>query len=297
MLLIHPGFHKTGTTYLQQSVFSDESIFNKMGDQTFIANAIEREHPFFFDADEARRTFEANFPVSKSKINVISSETLCGNPFFGSRDAAENAERISKVYPEAKIIFTIREQVACAKSLYKQYIKMGGGAGPERFFKPKNYPQFYGFHPLTLDFGLLIARYAALFDGGVLVLPQELLQHDPQAFYSHLGEFLGRDLSSFRPLKGIDSASPVASQLRTFRLANLFMDTPINPDFKIRSRMIGRAIRYLALHIRLGGRAREDEIARAFRTAWEYDYSRGNAIAQRFCPVPIARYGYDVHAA
>ncbi|TRD11660.1 sulfotransferase [Erythrobacter insulae] len=293
-LFIHPGFHKTATTFLQKSVFSDAAIFNSLGTPEQISHLIERPHPLVFDCDLVRRDLDRVMPLSSDRINILSSETLCGNPFFGSRDAVETAARLCNIYPEAHILFTVRHQRSAASSLYKQYIKMGGNASPQDFFDPDEVPQFYFFDPITLDYGRTVEAYANLFGGRVCVLPYELLKQRPAEFFDQLGEYMGFYRTDLDAPAATQSVSPSSRQVAAYRYANLFSHSPINPDMKIGPQVLGRAIRFAANRFLTGSKPATCPISDAFEKVNRHDFAAGNRTLQKFCPVPLDQFGYHV---
>lgn len=296
-IFIHPGFHKTATTFLQLAVFSDDTVFNSLGTPEAISAIIERPHPFVFDARLARDAIERSTPLVEDRPNILSSETLCGNPFFGSRDVLENARRVAEVFPQASVLFTVRGQRGAASSLYKQYVKMGGLASPRTFFARQDVPQFYSFDPITIDYGLTVDAYAKLFSDRVLVLPQELMKRDPDAFFAELGRFLGTDLQKFSIAPRKQSPSPSAKQISAYRAANLFSDDPINPDIKIGPAILARGIRSAANRLLPSKDKKPCPIAATFEEVCSYDFAPGNRILQHYCPVDLAGLGYDLAAA
>lgn len=85
-VLIHPGFHKTGTTYLQEVVFADGENFAQPWPRQLIYDHIVDPHEFAFDAEASRAAFAAlRAQVPSGALPVLSEEGLCGNPFNGAR--------------------------------------------------------------------------------------------------------------------------------------------------------------------------------------------------------------------
>jgi hypothetical protein len=88
--LIHIGYHKSGTTWLQQEVFCQRSLgfCAPWGRQSHLA--IDRfviVNPFQFNAGEARRQFMAGLrqAADDNLVPVITSADLCGHPPNRSR--------------------------------------------------------------------------------------------------------------------------------------------------------------------------------------------------------------------
>ena len=103
-LFIHTGYPKTATTFLQHQ------IFERIPNVKYI------------------RPFNENFVINKNCVNIISDESLTGFPYHGGKanDQYLIADKIKKIFPNAKIIVTTREPNGWLRSLYSQYIRNGG---------------------------------------------------------------------------------------------------------------------------------------------------------------------------
>ena len=145
-LLVHPGFHKTGTSWLQKQLFSDARLFNKLFDHREIHDLMVKPHDLVFDAEGVRQAIDQRRSAPDNPvIDVISSETLCGSPFTGRRASAAIANRLAQTTGPAKVLITIREQGAMLKSTYLQYVKRGGRMSLADFvgYQPEpDYPTF-----------------------------------------------------------------------------------------------------------------------------------------------------------
>lgn len=291
-LMIHPGFHKTGTTYLQKEIFSQDQFFQLLARSDEIAEIIERPSDLEYSSEEALQNIQTQFGFDSNKPNILSSETFCGNPFFGSREAKALADRLFDTFGTAKILFTVREQRSSARSLYKQYVKMGGLARPESFFRNKYIPQFGSFRPETLNYGNLVDYYANLFGTeNILVLAQEQLRNDAGTFFDSLGAFLGTDLRDIAVPPSI-MASPSVAQLRLYRLSNLFLTKPINPDLKFGPAIIGTGLQKFANLALPNKDRRPDKLDQIISDSIGTEYTYGNEILQKFCDVDLSSLGY-----
>src|SRR5437667_12441685 len=94
-VLIHPGFHKTGTTFLQDDVFTDRRLFRVLWSHGEIDRFVVKPHDLDFDASTALHDLDARRrAASRGIVDVVSSEILCGQPFTGSRDSVTQARRL-----------------------------------------------------------------------------------------------------------------------------------------------------------------------------------------------------------
>lgn len=200
--LIHIGYMKTATTYLQNSVFSDETTGFGLpgGDQSraTFCDAIILNDGFTFDADAARQRLQnLDKPVhARGLLPVWSEESLTGDPNAGRYDAFVNAERLRETLPNSKIFVTIREQKALARSHYAECLHSGGtirtkgyfGTGSESLSMTPKLRHEY------LQYDRLVQHYVNSFGAeNVLVLPQELLRSSPVYYFDKLSDFLDLD--------------------------------------------------------------------------------------------------------
>ncbi|MEE9433099.1 MAG: sulfotransferase domain-containing protein [Sphingorhabdus sp.] len=290
---MHPGFHKTGTTFLQYKVFNQELVFHRLGNHVEAAEIFESPSDLSYSASSALDQLSDLCSFSSDKPNILSSETLCGNPFFGSREAKTIANRLHLTFGEVKILFTVREQTAAARSLYKQYVKMGGLSSSKKFFDAKSTSQFHRFNWETLNYGLLVDHYAKLFGHErILVLTQEQLKKSPVEFYKSLGRFSGANLDGINFESEPYAPSPSMMQLQAFRLSNLFMELPINPDLKIGPEVFGSVIRKAARFLLPNNDRRPDKLDNIIADRIGDRFATGNQILQKYSPADLSQLGY-----
>lgn len=198
--LIHIGYPKAASTWLQQSLFNDEQtgFFAPWGlpsyesiEQFIIANG------FRFSAKEVRQKFETGLQeaAQRNLIPVISEEFLIGHQVEGKYWGKDVADRLNSTFPEAKILMVIREQKSEILSSYRQYIRRGDAASLSRFIGvgETRKPGIGAICQLDyFEYDLAIAYYHQLFGAdNVLVLPFEVLVKDPQTASQKIIEFAG----------------------------------------------------------------------------------------------------------
>jgi hypothetical protein len=200
--LIHIGLHKTGTTWMQMRLFVDREIGFDMpwprGRERAILMFVNAP-PFSFDAQATRQAFAEGMAECERQglVPVISHEGLSGRPIEGIYDGHSVAQRLHSVFPEGRVLITIREQRSMMKSLYRQYIRQRGIGGPEHFFERDDYGQIY--YQLCrvhhLEYHHMIDYYQKLFSPAqVLVLPFEMLRNSPTEFSRSICEHAGLTL-------------------------------------------------------------------------------------------------------
>lgn len=298
-LLVHPGFHKTGTSWLQEQLFTDQRLFNKLFDHQEIWELVVRPHDFRFDPEPARAAIAARRSnAAEGRVDVISSEILCGNPLIGQRDSRVLADRLAAVTGPARIVLTVRAQGQILKSTYLQYVKRGGRMTLRDFVSYSPEPGYFFFAPELLEFHHLVEHYALAYGAdNVLVLPQEILFANPPAYMRALVEFA---TSSPPPpdmeipaRRGVGK-SPPASGIPLLRLASHFRRTPLNTDPIVRWETLGRMLFSAAYRWSWGepkaGKAMQAEAQAVVRN----HFGPSNDRLQRFCPFDLSELGYAV---
>ncbi|MGD9537713.1 MAG: sulfotransferase [Alphaproteobacteria bacterium] len=196
-MLIHIGYHKTATKWLQGLIFPRAELGFAMlaGEpaRQFVWDLVYADSLAFAPAP-MRTRYDGLKPAmaANASVPVLSWERFSGNPHSGGYDAREIADRLHAVFPEARILAVIREQRGMILSAYKQYVRAGGTSRIEAYAtRPRDviYPVF------SLDYfryDLLIAHYQRLFGAGrVCVLPYEMLAREPVRFTDAIMDLCG----------------------------------------------------------------------------------------------------------
>lgn len=235
-IVIHLGFPKTATTWLQRYVFSDARMgfCSPWGDRAGIAiDQFVAGPQFAFDANTTRQIFDEMLQKSESDhrlIPILSEETLIGDPCSGRYWGESVANRLHATFPEAKIVITIREQNAFVLSAYKEYVRNGGTASIERFLGRgvELRPGFSGICQLnSLEYDLPISYYKSLFGiDRVLVLAYEELLVQPESFIQRLANFAGVSSDFMPPLSTRAHRSELGATIVSRRLMNRYIPKP-----------------------------------------------------------------------
>ena len=199
-VLLHIGYHKTATTWLQTYLFRHEqaglrTVGKSKDDHP--ARLIVKARPLEFDAED----FRAQFAPLLAKVEgqgllpVVSNERLSGHPSSGGYDSKEIADRLAAVFPGAKVLIVVREQRSMIRSVYKQYVLSGGPCTFETYVETAVDPdaRVPTFDFRFFEYEHLIRYYRSRFgDDAVLVLPYEGFVNDPAGFVESIGQFAGR---------------------------------------------------------------------------------------------------------
>ncbi len=209
--VLHIGYHKTGSTWLQKNLFTNTESGYLMAPREEMRNHIIHQNSLAFNPTRSREALA--LWVEKANqldlIPVFSDERLSGSPHSGGYDSREIGERLRTVFPDGRVLMVIREQVSMLTSAYKQYIVGVGAASVHDYIHhTRKYPMFDFAH---FHYDRLIRHYHRLFTADrVLVLPYELFQTDAHDFIKRINDFCGGK-SSELPLQ--TKANPALSAL------------------------------------------------------------------------------------
>lgn len=226
--IVHIGFPKTATTFLQKSVFPN------FGDINFI-DYRTCEEIFFpimllddIDLDLDQVNSKLQRKLSNDKLNLFSFEGLCGAPFIYkglSRSAIPS--RLKKIGFN-KVIITIRDQVSQMDSLYRQYILQGGVVRFKDFIDFNKKFNLYNrvFNLEYLNYFKLIKLYQEVFGiENVLVLSHVQLITDQTLYIRKLTDFMKIDERELLLSKSSDNVSLSNLSINTLRRVNHFIFT------------------------------------------------------------------------
>jgi Sulfotransferase family len=255
-VLVHIGYHKTGSNWLQRHLFRNSRTgfrwLGKTGGDHPVRQLV-RALPFHFDAQATRAQFEPLVRAAESDglLPVVSYERLSGHPFSGGHDSEQIAYRLKDVFPDAQVLVVIREQRSMIVSTYKQYVKAGGPCSLPRFLLPPRsrsmrVPWFDLAH---FEYEHLLRHYRRLFGAErVLTLPYEQFVRDARSFVAAICEFAGRSLDE-ELLDGLpftarsNPALPAVEVAIRRRRNHLYVRSELNPAPVLDSRAAKRAAR------------------------------------------------------
>jgi len=299
-LLLHVGFVKCASSWLQQRVFLPDLGFAvpwKSMDNTVITKIVT-PHPRRFRPNQVGEEFQEALQSTcpTDGVPVISCETLVGNPILGQFHGHEVAERLHAVFPKARVLICIREQVSMLFAIWAEYIRRGGVWGIDRFVGLARPRQGYG--PICrldhLEYDLILAEYRRLYGAGsVLCLPVEMLRSDAGPFLSRLADFAG-----VGSLSNVDSR-PVykglgAGTLKVLRILN--HAAPYDPlgwqNGRLRRVAIGvRRQLERRMPYEWQERCRRTQVTRIGEHVKDY-YAHSNERLQVMIDLKLSSYGY-----
>ena len=208
--LVHIGWPKTATTWLQRKVFVESCGYRQVfleasGDELEARSNLVRTFvlpdQLEFDAGAVQRALKPALAAAEADglIPVLSHELLCGS-FENRLQAVVVAERLAATFPDLKVLIAVREQRAAMLARWQQYVR--GAGNPASGPPVKSLRSFYGdaatrasdIPPLGdlrfFEYDRLVSWYIdRLGEANVLVLPMESLRADSAAFFAAVQRF------------------------------------------------------------------------------------------------------------
>ena len=193
---VHVGPGKTATSWLQKKIFPNTKDINYLGrtgkilDELFLNWSYLDDYMFSKQQDQLKIELLAR--IKQNKINLLSLE-----PFSRAGGIIWNqAHKIHKIIPTAKIIMVLRNPIELIKSFYKYNVMndnfflnieniIDWNRRPHVFYKrrPIYIPDFY--------YNEIIAIYNELFGtDNICILEYEELTTSPTNFFKRLGNFM-----------------------------------------------------------------------------------------------------------
>lgn len=291
-MLLHVGYHKTATTWLQRRIFN-AAPFTAPYSFDAIVDGIVRPHPLEWDEDRARETF-----ADRETGCVISCEELLGNPHVGAYNAKELASRLAAVFPGARVLITIRRQPGMLVSTYKQYVHRGGVLTPRRYFEPGEadfrQPRFRLAH---YEYDRVIRLYHERFGReNVLVLTFEQFRSDPDAFLGAIARHAGVEPPILDESAAPERVSLCAGTLALQRPLNrIFQRDDVNPAGLWRCECLRPWMSHLnGIVRRLPGNWCERRLTRWVDRLCRGRFGASNARVADLTGLPLGDLGYDV---
>jgi Sulfotransferase family len=301
--LLHIGYHKTGSSWLQQYLFRADGHPFRRADRRQVNEIFVRPNPLDFKADSARQALGSflSQAAEDRAVPVLSQERLSGGMETGGYDSKENAQRLAAVFPEAKVLIVIRQQISMILSSYKQYARKGGVMSLKRFIKPtRRLRSTQQFDLAHFEYHRLIAHYQNLFGfERVLVLPYELFRADANAFVERIYRFCQlepKTVTQTGKRVNVSFSGPVLAVKLWFN--RLFARGPQNPgciiptgENRVVTAAFGLADRLIPGFLR---RWSDGRMLRLIRKVSGDRYRWSNAETAELTGLDLESFGYDM---
>jgi len=313
-VLVHIGYHKTGSNWLQHMLFEDPATgYAWLGHETkdHPVRRVIHDRPLEFRNKQVRRELEALARDAESRglHPVVSLERLSGHPFSGGHDSRQIADRLHEVLPDGRVLIVIREQRSMILATYKQYVKAGGTGTVSQFLEPATTRSLRArlFDYRHFEYDHLIGHYQSLFGSdNVLVMAFEQLARDGRGFVERIAEFAGRpipvDVLDRLPYTTRSNPSPSALTIAGLRRVNRFTPrTELDPapvaEWEGAERLAQRLKKTDLLNRRatrkLATRA-EESLRRTVYEAVGERYTESNRRTVELTALDLAAYGWPV---
>lgn len=304
-LLIHIGYPKTGSTWLQRVVFDSGRYgllpWGKDGSEQG-AHELNCTDPLALDLEKPREAYRARLQpgLPPDAWVALSGESLSGSLFSGGHNSAFNAGLLHALFPHARILVVVREQRSIILSAYGQYVKKGGLLGLDAFLTGSRNMRMPFFNLRQFRYDRLVAHYQGLFGADqVLALPYEWIVDEPVRFIAELHRFLGIEGEIREPGKEVLNASRDAVALVVMRRLNyLRRADPLNGYSPLATNLCRRMIDNFCarlqgpLFVPLSSRVRR-RWQRQIAAAVEGTYAESNQRLAQLTGLPLAQLGYD----
>ena len=220
-IIIHPGMHKTGTTFLQWNVFPyvDANYLWHAFYKAGIGGALDTSKEV--DIEKIKERFDSL--ISDEKVNIISEENMYTYQFTKEDDRFTRLERIKQLFPEAKVVFGKRNKDESLVSWYVEYVAVGGVLDFQGFLD--KYMNLEKLDPEPYE-KKLKEHYG---EENVFVYSMDDLRKDQDKLIGDICTFMNVE----KPEKYRKKPARVGYGLGALKLSlflNRFFKTPVNPD-------------------------------------------------------------------
>lgn len=204
-VIVHIGLHKTGSRFLQRMVFGqlDSESFNYNPHRLWrTVRAAFRNPDDPALADQAREVVREWRASEDGRDLLLSEPHISGDMYGCHQDFPQNLALLRELFPEATIIFFVRNQADWLQSAYRQQLVKDPGRPIEVFlnwydgdFHPRVGRWAHGVRnveALGLRFLEIYQAYAQAYGpDNVYLLQQEDLKERPMAVKHQLAKALG----------------------------------------------------------------------------------------------------------
>jgi hypothetical protein len=231
---IHIGYPKTGSTYLQKHVFTQIKNLEFLGHKEFVESGLFN----LLWRIERAIDYDFIFNYIKDKRFFISFEEITGPSMQGSLVMDEIPLRLKKALKQdIKVLITIRRQDTLIKSLYLQYLHLGGTLSFKNIINNKNFGQSR-IETEAYNFYKTYIKYCEIFGSeNVVIIPYEYLLESPKLFKKHLELFFENEVFDLVDNKN-ENRSVKGLQVKYLRFVNNFLDSWVSEKYIVPSSLV-----------------------------------------------------------
>ncbi|MEX2596738.1 MAG: sulfotransferase domain-containing protein, partial [Salibacteraceae bacterium] len=206
-VFIHVGIPKTGSTFLQKKVFKNINHLDYYKSHPYLAERVDSIPNMSFSDDIDDLSNEITEYISKNSIKklLISNESLFGHPLHNFLNHELIIRNLKVIFPNAKILVVIRNQIDFFESLYKYVVYLGYPLNKSQFFRIEDGQfQKWGYNKgvnisiFSLDYYKLMEVYEKYYSKDVIsLLPYEKLRELPNEFKHSLEEWICEEINDW----------------------------------------------------------------------------------------------------
>jgi hypothetical protein len=244
--VVHIGYPKAGSSFLQSYIFPKLKNYEVINFTTgkkfthYLMNA-----GMFFDPAKALALIKTN-----SDNVILTDEVLVGNPIKGIGINDETVPiKLKKCGFNKVIIISRRDSEKWQKSLYNEFLKLGGKLSYNDWVKnPSRHDSEYTwYNPGMIEHCQEYCNYFAAIFGkeNVLNLQLEDLKTDQDLFIKSILDFLGTE-GNFDDITPRNESMPSGVQY-VVRILNNFASSRMSPSSNFRWFTTSRVIRFFQL--------------------------------------------------
>jgi hypothetical protein len=309
---IHIGYPKNASTTLQTDIFPN--VENAL----YVGRAYNSKHTFISKelSDAIYKitmtdSIDFSFERAKDQINktidefigdndkvIISSEGFANN--FADRGLM--AKRLNKLFPDAKILVVIRNQVDALLSMYAFLVCQRGENVNVSYGRPSvasfekwilEQELFIGRSFITtLKYSEFIAEYQRLFGKeNVTVLLFEELVNSPATFFEKIADYLDVDDIKKKTDTSVPKRNPKPTNRRLlyYKFRNRF------PNIMLSKYIPSIALKWWRNYLNNGSSKRRfDELPVEMQKRLKLMYREDNRMLQKLLDVNLDKYGYEI---
>ncbi len=196
MHFLHVGYPKCASAFLQRRYFLEQNGFRNLirngAWRQYLINEVLAEQTLTYEGTAHPVPEVPDSPDPNGMLSGISYEGIVDSPLMFA-DISLIVPRLARVFPNAAALVIVRRQEDILYSYYCQMIKEGMALPYEAFLEHQiwNRQQTLWGRLRYFDVYSIINEYFA----NTLVLPYEVLRHDPSQFISKLNDHFGKSVS------------------------------------------------------------------------------------------------------
>ncbi|MEF8849071.1 MAG: sulfotransferase domain-containing protein [Candidatus Thermoplasmatota archaeon] len=221
-VFLHIGMQRTGSTFMQDEVFSkvsrENEEYNYIGREEKVVSVLRNLE----DLNPEKIEDQVLSELEDEKINIISGENIYCHMWEKEDERYDKLEKIYHLFPDGKIIFGVREKEDLLVSWYKKYVVNGGTLKIEDFLEEIVNTDKLEYKPYLEELQCYFGKE------NVFVYRLRELKKDPEALVEKVCSFIGSKPVSFKNVK--HNVGYSLWQLKVSRVLNNLFKSSKNPD-------------------------------------------------------------------